>query len=77
MRVSSDTARQTTDRQGDALLDAGVDPHQLFADQASGTHDARPGLAAYTLSSRGYGATSRAARPAPGAGIWHSSSTPG
>jgi DNA invertase Pin-like site-specific DNA recombinase len=44
MRVSSDTDRQTTDLQRDALLDAGVDPRQLFADKASGARDDRPGL---------------------------------
>ena len=44
MRVSSAHDRQTTDLQRDALLDAGVDPRQLFADQASGTRDDRPGL---------------------------------
>jgi hypothetical protein len=31
MRVSSNTDRQTTDLQCDALLDAGMDPGQLFA----------------------------------------------
>jgi len=44
MRVSSDTDRQTADLQRDALLDAGVDPRQLFADKASGVRDDRPGL---------------------------------
>jgi DNA invertase Pin-like site-specific DNA recombinase len=44
MRVSSDTDRQTTDLQRDALLDAGVDPGHLFADKASGARDDRPGL---------------------------------
>src|SRR5438128_988186 len=44
MRVSSAHDRQTTDLQRDALLDAGVDPRQLFADQASGARDDRPGL---------------------------------
>ena len=44
MRVSSDNDRQTTDLQRDALLDAGVDAHQLFADKASGARDDRPGL---------------------------------
>jgi DNA invertase Pin-like site-specific DNA recombinase len=44
MRVSSDTDRQTTDLQRDALLDAGVDPRHLFADKASGARDDRPGL---------------------------------
>lgn len=43
-RVASDTDRQTTDLQRDALLDAGVDPGQLFADKASGARDDRPGL---------------------------------
>jgi DNA invertase Pin-like site-specific DNA recombinase len=44
MRVSSDTDRQTTDLQRDALIEAGVDPRQLFADKASGARDDRPGL---------------------------------
>jgi DNA invertase Pin-like site-specific DNA recombinase len=44
MRVSGDNDRQTTDLQRDALLDAGVDPRQLFADKASGARDDRPGL---------------------------------
>jgi len=44
IRVSSDTDRQTADLQRDALLDAGVDPRQLFADKASGVRDDRPGL---------------------------------
>jgi hypothetical protein len=36
MRVASDTDRQTTDLQRDALLDAGVDLGQLFADKGVG-----------------------------------------
>jgi DNA invertase Pin-like site-specific DNA recombinase len=44
MRVSSDNDRQTTNLQRDALLDAGVDPRQLFTDKASGARDDRPGL---------------------------------
>src|SRR5919198_4150414 len=44
MRVSSDNDRQTTDLQRDALLEAGVDPRQMFADKASGARDDRPGL---------------------------------
>ncbi|MGE3542132.1 MAG: recombinase family protein [Candidatus Tectimicrobiota bacterium] len=44
MRVSSDTDRQTTDLQRDALLDAGVDPRHLFTEKASGARDTRPGL---------------------------------
>lgn len=44
MRISSDNDRQTTDLQRDALLEAGVDPRQLFADRASGARDDRPGL---------------------------------
>jgi DNA invertase Pin-like site-specific DNA recombinase len=44
MRVSSDNDRQTTDLQRVALLEAGVDPRQLFADKASGARDDRPGL---------------------------------
>jgi DNA invertase Pin-like site-specific DNA recombinase len=45
MRVSSDTDRQTTDLQRDALLAAGVDERHLFSDRASGAKDGRPGLA--------------------------------
>ncbi len=44
MRVSSDTDRQTTALQRDALLRAGVDPRHLFSDHASGARDQRPGL---------------------------------
>ncbi len=44
MRVSSDTDRQTTDLQRDALITAGVDPRHLFEDKASGARDDRPGL---------------------------------
>ena len=44
-RVSRDHDRQTTDLQRDALLDAGVDPRHLFADQTSGARDDRHGLA--------------------------------
>ena len=45
MRVSSDSDRQTTDLQRDALLTAGVDARHLFEDRASGAKDDRPGLA--------------------------------
>lgn len=45
MRVSSDTDRQTTDLQRDALLTAGVDERFLFSDKARGMKDDRPGLA--------------------------------
>lgn len=45
MRVSSDTDRQTTDLQRDALIAAGVDERHLFEDKASGARDDRPGLA--------------------------------
>ena len=45
MRVSSDSDRQTTDLQRDALLAAGVDARHLFEDRASGARDDRPGLA--------------------------------
>lgn len=44
MGVSSDTDRQTTDRQRDAFLTAGVDPRQLFEEKASGARNDRPGL---------------------------------
>jgi DNA invertase Pin-like site-specific DNA recombinase len=45
MRVSSESDRQTTDLQRDALLAAGVDSRHLFEDHASGAKDDRPGLA--------------------------------
>ena len=44
MRVSSDSDRQTTDLQRDALLAADVDTRHLFEDRASGAKDDRPGL---------------------------------
>jgi DNA invertase Pin-like site-specific DNA recombinase len=44
MRVSSESDRQTTDLQRDALLTAGVDSRHLFEDHASGAKDDRPGL---------------------------------
>ena len=46
MRVSSDSDRQNTDLQRDALLAAGVDARHLFEDKASGARDDRPGLRA-------------------------------
>lgn len=45
MRVSSDSDRQTTNLQRDALLVAGVDSRHLFEDRASGAKDDRSGLA--------------------------------
>ena len=45
MRVSSDSDRQTTNLQRDALLAAGVDARHLFEDHSSGTKDDRSGLA--------------------------------
>lgn len=45
MRVSSDSDRQSTDLQRDALLAAGVDARHLFEDHASGAKDDRTGLA--------------------------------
>src|SRR5450631_4862849 len=44
MRASSESDRQTTDLQRDALLAAGVDGRHLFEDHASGAKDDRPGL---------------------------------
>ena len=44
MRVSSDSDRQSTDLQRDALLAAGIDPRHLFEDHASGAKDTRTGL---------------------------------
>ena len=45
MRVSSDSDRQITDLQRDALLAAGIDARHLFEDHASGTKNDRTGLA--------------------------------
>lgn len=44
MRVSTDTERQTTNLQKDALLKAGVDTRHIFEDRTSGAKDKRPGL---------------------------------
>jgi DNA invertase Pin-like site-specific DNA recombinase len=46
MRVSSDSDRQTTNLQRDALIAAGIDSRHLFEDHASGAKDDRPGLSA-------------------------------
>ena len=46
MRVSSDSDRQTTDLQRDALLAAGVDERHLFEGRASGARSDRSGLVA-------------------------------
>jgi hypothetical protein len=43
MRNSSESDRQTTDLQRDALLAAGIDDRHLFEDHASGAKDDRPG----------------------------------
>ena len=45
MRVSSDSGRQNTDLQRDALLAAGIDARHVFEDHASGAKDDRTGLA--------------------------------
>ncbi len=44
MRVSSESDRQNTNLQRDALQAAGVDVRHLFEDRASGAKDDRPGL---------------------------------
>lgn len=44
MRVSSESDRQHTDLQKDALIQAGVDARHLYEDKASGAKDKRPGL---------------------------------
>src|ERR1051325_7629269 len=46
LRVSSESDRQSTDLQQDALVAAGVDERHCFQDKASGARDSRPGLAA-------------------------------
>lgn len=45
MRVSSDSDRQNTHLQKDALINAGVDDRHIFEDKASGARDNRCGLA--------------------------------
>ena len=45
MRVSSESDRQTTHLQRDALVAVGIDSRHLFEDRASGAKDDRPGLA--------------------------------
>ena len=45
MRVSSESDRQNTDLQRDALLAVGVDARHLYEDRASGAWDNRLGLA--------------------------------
>lgn len=44
MRVSSESDRQSTDLQRDALLAVGIDERNLFEDKASGVKDDRAGL---------------------------------
>ena len=45
MRVSTDSDRQSTDLQHDALISAGIDERHIFEDKASGAKDDRAGLA--------------------------------
>lgn len=45
MRVSTDSDRQNTDLQRDALINAGLDERHIFEDKASGAKDDRAGLA--------------------------------
>ncbi len=45
MRVSKADGSQNTDLQRDALVAASIDPAHLYADQASGKREDRPGLA--------------------------------
>lgn len=44
MRVSKADGSQTTNLQRDALIEVGVEAQRLYADEASGKRDDRPGL---------------------------------
>jgi DNA invertase Pin-like site-specific DNA recombinase len=44
MRVSSENDRQALDLQYDALIQAGIDPRNIYQDKASGARDNREGL---------------------------------
>lgn len=44
MRVSSETDRQNTNLQKDALISAGIHPNFIYEDRLSGARDDRPGL---------------------------------
>ncbi|WP_442920608.1 recombinase family protein [Massilia sp. S19_KUP03_FR1] len=44
MRVSSESDRQNTNLQRDALLATGIDARHLYEDRESGAKDDRPGL---------------------------------
>jgi DNA invertase Pin-like site-specific DNA recombinase len=46
MRVSKSDGSQSLDLQRDALIAAGVEPHQIYEDLASGKDDERPGFLA-------------------------------
>ena len=44
MRISKADGSQVLDLQKDALLEAGVDPQNIYEDRASGMKDDRPGF---------------------------------
>lgn len=44
MKVSSEKDRQVLDLQYDALIQAGIDPRNIFQDKASGARNNREGL---------------------------------
>lgn len=52
MRVSKADGSQVLDLQRDALVEAGVEPSQIYEDKCSGSKDERPGLAACLKSLR-------------------------
>ena len=52
MRVSKSDGSQSLDLQRDALLAAGVVPHQIYEDLASGKDDDRPGFVSACKSLR-------------------------
>jgi DNA invertase Pin-like site-specific DNA recombinase len=54
MRVSSETDRQNTDLQKDALIKCDIDERNIYEDNMSGIRDDRPGLKAAFVTGQAY-----------------------